>query len=962
MTGYSWTISSGGTITSGLGTNSILVNWNTVGAQTISVGYTDLNSCITLNPTVFNVTVTPLPTATISGTTSVCLNAASPLVTFTGSSATAPYIFTYNINGGANQQVTSIGNSATVDAPTNTVGLLTYNLVSVQDGSSTACSQLQTGNAIITVNPLPTATIAGTNTVCQNSTSPLVIFTGNSTTPPYTFTYSINGGANQLVTTSIGNTVTVAAPTNLVGTFNYNLISVSDGSSTTCSQLQSGNAIVTVNPLPTATIAGTTSVCQNSASPLVTFTGSSSTPPYTFTYNINGGANHQVTSVGNSVSVAAPTNVLGIFTYNLLSVQDGSATLCSQLQNGSAIITIDSLPAPIISGLSAVCQNSTETYSTGPNMTNYVWSVSGGGIITSGSLTNSITISWPVLGTNTIAVNYHNANGCTATVPSTYQVIVNILPTPTFLKGLSTICSGNSSTYTTQSGMINYIWTVTAGGTITSGGGLADDSVTVTWNTTGPQAVSVNYSIGLGCTAAMPTVMNVNVKPRPSVTNPANSTICSGGSSNIVLQASLLGTTFSWTATGSSGNVSGYSASGGPIISQTLINSGFSLETVTYTVTPSLNGCDGPVASFIVTVDPVADAYFNPNGQTFCSGGTSSISILSHVAGATFTYTARGSSGNITGYGPGTTSSIAQTLANIGTGPETVTYNVSPSFNSCPGTADSVKIIVNPLPAVSYTLCNDAITTTAAQPFKLKGGLPLGGTYSGTGVTAGTFNPSVGIGNHTITYSYLNTWGCASNATQVISVINVPVFACDNLMTDIRDNAQYPTIKIGSQCWMAANLNYGSFISSAQMQRDNCIPEKYCFNDNLANCTALGGLYQWDELMQYDNIAAAQGFCPPGWHIPIENEWTTLFNSYISNGFAGSPLKSTGYSGFNALLGGAWFNNVNWNFGNFAVMFWSSSSEGITKAWAHGMNTYNPSVSYYPASRTNALTLRCIKD
>jgi uncharacterized protein (TIGR02145 family) len=181
-------------------------------------------------------------------------------------------------------------------------------------------------------------------------------------------------------------------------------------------------------------------------------------------------------------------------------------------------------------------------------------------------------------------------------------------------------------------------------------------------------------------------------------------------------------------------------------------------------------------------------------------------------------------------------------------------------------------------------------------------------------------------------------------------------------MNDIRDNTQYPTVKIGTQCWMAKNLNYGSIIASTQMQRDNCLPEKYCFNDNPANCISYGGLYQWDEMMHYTNAPAEQGFCPPAWHVPTENEWTTLFNFYISNGFAGAPLKYTGYSGFNALLSGTRFNNENWNFSNFAVMLWSSTSEGTHKAWAHGMNTYNPSVSYYPSSTTHAFNLRCIKD
>jgi uncharacterized protein (TIGR02145 family) len=182
------------------------------------------------------------------------------------------------------------------------------------------------------------------------------------------------------------------------------------------------------------------------------------------------------------------------------------------------------------------------------------------------------------------------------------------------------------------------------------------------------------------------------------------------------------------------------------------------------------------------------------------------------------------------------------------------------------------------------------------------------------------------------------------------------------MLTDIRDNKTYSTVQIGTQCWMAANLDYGSSLSGSLTQRDNCMPEKFCYNDNPGNCTSLGGLYQWDELMQYSNMPASQGLCPPEWHVPTEAEWNTLFNYYISNGFAGSPLKYTGYSGFKAYMDGARFGNVSWNFLNFATIFWSSTARGNNKAWAHGMNDPNPSVSYYPSSRSNAFSVRCIKD
>jgi PKD repeat protein len=96
---------------------------------------------------------------------------------------------------------------------------------------------------------LPTATISGTTTVCQNATGPVITFTGSGGTAPYTFTYNINGGANITTAPSIGNTITIVAPTGLVGTYIYNLVSVKDN--TTATQNQTGSATITVNAPPT---------------------------------------------------------------------------------------------------------------------------------------------------------------------------------------------------------------------------------------------------------------------------------------------------------------------------------------------------------------------------------------------------------------------------------------------------------------------------------------------------------------------------------------------------------------------------------------------------------------------------------------------------------------------------------------------------------------------------------------
>jgi uncharacterized protein (TIGR02145 family) len=513
-----------------------------------------------------------------------------------------------------------------------------------------------------------------------------------------------------------------------------------------------------------------------------------------------------------------------------------------------------------------------------------------------------------------------------------------------------------------------FTWTASASsGNVTGFSGGSGNSIVQVLTNSGNTIESVTYVVtpaAFGCPPGLSQNVPVTVNPTPAVNNiVTNFQICSASATNIVPTSTVPGSAFAWTAAGSSGNVTGYSIGAGPAIVQTLLNSGFNIESVMYQVTPTANGCVGNATPFVITVFPVANVLFSPNGQSFCSGTTSAINLSSNVAGTSYTWTAAPSGPGLSGFGPGSGNLIAQTLFNTDPAPEWATYQVAPAANGCPVTPGSVIITVNPLPVVSLSACWDPAVSVNSQPILLKGAVPLGGTWSGAGVLGNTFTPSVaGPGVKVITYSYTNTWTCSNLATASINVITLAPFVCGNTLTDPRDNQSYPTVQIGAQCWMAVNLNYGNTIPAALMQTDNCVSEKYCFGDNPGSCTSNGALYQWDELMKYAANNGAQGFCPPEWHVPTEAQWNTLFLFYISNGFAGSPLKFTGYSGFNALLSGVRFNNVQWDFNNFAVMFWSSGSHAQTRAWAHGMNTFNPSVSFYPSHRNNAFPVRCLKD
>ena len=97
--------------------------------------------------------------------------------------------------------------------------------------------------------------IGGTATVCQNDSAPIITFTGSGGVAPYTFTYKINNG-NYLtcVTQSNSNSVTIAVPTDVAGTFTYTLASVYDA--TNSAQPTSGTAVITVNEQPTINLLG----------------------------------------------------------------------------------------------------------------------------------------------------------------------------------------------------------------------------------------------------------------------------------------------------------------------------------------------------------------------------------------------------------------------------------------------------------------------------------------------------------------------------------------------------------------------------------------------------------------------------------------------------------------------------------------------------------------------------------
>jgi len=187
-------------------------------------------------------------------------------------------------------------------------------------------------------------------------------------------TYSFGGGATGVAVTGLpegvnsvvnGTTITLSGIPTSSG--NYTITAVGGAPCAEASEKGS----ITVNQLSTATIDGTTIACQNTDSPVVTFTGSGASAPYTFTYNINGTDTTVTTVTGNSVTVSVPTTTPGVFTYRLLGVKDSNGSF--QAQAGSAVVTVNR------------STSSTTEVTTCPNALPYVWNGTpyyGAGIFT----------------------------------------------------------------------------------------------------------------------------------------------------------------------------------------------------------------------------------------------------------------------------------------------------------------------------------------------------------------------------------------------------------------------------------------------------------------------------------------------------------------------------------------------------------------------------------------------------
>jgi len=194
--------------------------------------------------------------------------------------------------------------------------------------------------------------------------------------------------------------------------------------------------------------------------------------------------------------------------------------------------------------------------------------------------------------------------------------------------------------------------------------------------------------------------------------------------------------------------------------------------------------------------------------------------------------------------------------------------------------------------------------------------------------------------------------------------------SCPDVPTVEYAGKTYNTVQIGTQCWLKENLDVGIMINGSLNQTENDTIEKYCYLDDPSYCVIYGGLYQWDEAMQYTDTPRTRGICPPGWHIPGSEEFQMLNYTVAGDGNALKAIgqgsehgAGTDTSGFSALLAGFRSSGVGFNYLGETVFFWSSWQYDASRAYY--MDLYYIHGSIYLIGylhKWNGFSVRCLKD
>jgi len=730
-------------------TGAITPNGSLPGNYEISYDISASGSCTPIPATTL-LTITPIPTATISYTAaSYCANNTTEQnVSLTGTNAFENGIFSalpngliINPNTGAITPNGSLSGDYTI----------TYTIP-----ASGGCVAMPV-TTLVSITPLPTATInyAAASYCANNTTIQNVSLTGTNAFENGIFSALPNG----LIINP--NTGAITPNGSLPGNYEISYVIPASGGCTSFP----ATTLLSITPIPTLTLTSETTttnqtICVNSPIVPIQYTFGAFATDVTVT-GLPAGINP--TTNGNIVTISGtPTSPAALFNYTITATGNscGAPFLTGVIEVTTGIL-------PIFAQVAPVCQGATIN------------------IPTSSLNTPPIVGVWNLISSTANDVTYEftpNAGQCALTTTMT----IVVLPLPTVIPSVTTqsFCSSGTTNISLTSNVTGVVfnWTATGANVTGQSGSVIGSGATsinqiLVLNANQVAAGQVTYTIvaeANGCFGAPVTVV-VTVNPIPNViVSPASlaQTICSGEATNITFSGAINNSVYSWSVVSSVG-VSGALNGTGTAINQILTTTELSQGIVVYQVTPSLNGCTGPTQLITVTVNPVPVAIGPSTHQELCSGEPTFINASTFNASTVFNWVVDpvGVSGASAGTATGLFINIAQTLTTTSNAQGYVDYIITPVLTGCSGIPITVRVYVNPLPVVSLTdgtLCVDA-AGVPFQTYLLDSGLndvdyDFVWTFEGNpipGATNATYT-AISVGTYTVAATN-STTNCVSN-------------------------------------------------------------------------------------------------------------------------------------------------------------------------------------------------------
>lgn len=695
-TNYNWTVT-GGNVISGQGTNSVVIEWTAIGAQTLTVVATNALNPACTDTEVLNVSVEAQPNPVITGTVVACINTihtySTPFV--------AGNTYQWAITPSPASAATPVYALITGNLTSNTITLQwiqesgTFanpgeHVVAVTETSPSGnCFKTVTMN--VRVNPIPNPAITSvTGFGNPNTRRPGVVCNGSTHTyavaqpmPGNVFFWVVTGGTIN----SGQNTTSINVTWGAAGVGTIQVTETIPGSVCTTTKLDS----IDKRPTPTPVISGQLNPCAGSTqtyeTPFVTgnnWLWTVSGPAGTTWAPVPGNPNRITVTWGN-VTWPATFNATITVLENVTDVLPTGT--CFGNASYNPIVRPNPPTQTISASVNPVC--ATDLNDVPPTINNvvysvpavtggavsYAWTLSSNGTIISGQGSNAITVQW----TNTSNVaTTGNVNlvitsvpfGCTST--SNFNATINPLPNPV-ISGPTSVCQNSIQSYTTVGVPGNaYNWTVSGGNIIRSGQGTPN--ITLEWTIPGAATLTVVETIPTtGCSAV--NTINVTVNPLPEAVLSASgpTTFCQGG--DVTLSAPIGFSNYVWSTGETSRSI---------VVRTT---------GQYWVIVTDVNGCSNSSDTIQVNVFPSALPIITTNGPLeFCEGG--SVTLTAPAGFSAYQW----SNGE-------TTQSIVVT--------ESGEYSVIVAEpNGCTGTSTPVEVIVYAKPTPILTIVG---TTTVCS-------------------------------------------------------------------------------------------------------------------------------------------------------------------------------------------------------------------------------------------------------